>query len=80
MASAQQYVPYAYARDHSILLKPNGEREAEVWVGDATDPEALHEVQRAFPGRIRVSWVEADQRRPGLGMAMLMRGERKAPR
>ncbi len=27
-----------------------------------------------------VSWVEADQRRPGLGMAMLMRGERKAPR
>ena len=60
MASAQQYVPYAYARDHSILLKPNGEREAEVWVGDATDPEALHEVQRAFPGRIRVSWVEAD--------------------
>ncbi len=60
MASAQQYVPYAYARDHSILLKPNGEREADVWVGDATDPEALHEVQRAFPGRIRVSWVEAD--------------------
>ncbi len=60
MASAQQYVPYAYARDHAILLKPNGERDAEVWVGDATDPEALHEVQRAFPGRIRVSWVEAD--------------------
>jgi FkbM family methyltransferase len=27
-----------------------------------------------------VSWLEADQRRPGLGMAMLVRAEKKAPR
>jgi len=59
MSSAQQYVPYAYARDHGILLRPQGEREAEVWISASTALAALQEVQRAFPGRVRTSIVDA---------------------
>ncbi len=59
MSSAQQYVPYAFARDNSILLKPHGDREAEVWVAETTGIEALQEVMRAFPGRVRPTIVDA---------------------
>jgi general secretion pathway protein E len=58
MSSAQQYVPYAFARDHSILLKPTGEREADVWISEATGLAALQEVMRAFPGRLRPTLVD----------------------
>jgi len=58
MSSAQQYVPYAFARDHSILLKPHGERDAEVWISASTELSALQEVLRAFPGRVRPSIVD----------------------
>ena len=59
MSSAQRYVPYAFARDNSILLKPQGDREAEVWITESTGLGALNEVIRAFPGRVRPSIVDA---------------------
>jgi len=58
MTTAQQYVPYAFARDNSILLKPHGDREAEVWITQSTGLDALNEVIRAFPGRVRPSIVD----------------------
>ena len=61
MSSAQQYVPYAYARDHGILLKPLGEHEAEAWISESTPLAALNEVTRAFPGRVRPTLVDAQQ-------------------
>ena len=59
MSSAQQYVPYAFARDNGILLKPLGEHEAEAWITESTALAALNEVMRAFPGRVRPSLVDA---------------------
>lgn len=53
MSSAQRFVPYAFARDNAILLKPMGEREAEAWITQATPLAALNEVMRVFPGRVR---------------------------
>lgn len=53
MSSAQRFVPYAFARDNAILLKPVGEREAEAWITQATPLSALNEVMRVFPGRVR---------------------------
>ena len=58
MTTAQQYVSYAFARDNSILLKPHGDREAEVWITQSTGLDALNEVIRAFPGRVRPSIVD----------------------
>jgi len=52
MASAQRFVPYAFARDNAILLKPASDREAEVWITDTTPLAALNEVMRVFPGRV----------------------------
>ncbi len=53
MASAARFVPYAFARDNAILLKPASEREAEAWISDGTPLAALNEVMRAFPGRVK---------------------------
>jgi general secretion pathway protein E len=58
MSSAQSFVPYAFARDNAILLKPNGERDAEVWISESTPLAALNEVMRVFPGRVRPLIVE----------------------
>ena len=52
MATAQTFVPYAFARDNAILLKPASDREAEVWITDNTPLTALNEVMRVFPGRV----------------------------
>jgi len=52
MTTAQRFVPYAFARDNAILLKPASDREAEVWITEATPLAALNEVMRAFPGRV----------------------------
>ncbi len=52
MTSAQRFVPYAFARDNAILLKPASEREAEAWITEATPLAALNEVMRVFPGRV----------------------------
>ena len=49
MSTAQRFVPYAYARDNAILLKPTNEREAEAWISDSTPLAALNEVMRVFP-------------------------------
>ena len=51
--AAQRFVPYAFARDHLILLRPLSERDAEVWIGESTPMAALNEVMRVFPGRVR---------------------------
>jgi len=60
MSSAQRFVPYAFARDNAILLKPNGEREAEAWITQATPMSALNEVMRVFPGRVTPIVVEQE--------------------
>ena len=59
--NAQRFVPYAYARDNAILLKPASEREAEAWISDSTPLSALNEVMRVFPGRVKPIIVSPDK-------------------
>jgi len=61
MIGAQRFVPYAFARDHQILLRPLNERDAEVWIGEATPVTALNEVMRVFPGRVRPVLVATEK-------------------
>jgi general secretion pathway protein E len=61
MASAARFVPYAFARDNAILLKPASEREAEAWISDNTPLAALNEVMRVFPGRVKPIIVAPDK-------------------
>jgi general secretion pathway protein E len=61
MTTAARFVPYAFARDNAILLKPTGEREAEAWISDATPLAALNEVMRVFPGKVKPIVVPADK-------------------
>ena len=61
MSSAQAFVPYAFARDNAILLKPTGERDAEVWISESTPLAALNEVMRVFPGRVKPIVVASDK-------------------
>src|SRR5258706_2732675 len=61
MAATSSYVPYAFARDNAILLKPASEREAEAWICDATPLAALNEVMRVFPGKVKPIVVAADR-------------------
>jgi general secretion pathway protein E len=61
MTSAQRYVPYAFARDNAILLKPHGNKDAEVWISDATPLAALNEVMRVFPGKVKPIVVAPDK-------------------
>ena len=61
MSIAQRFVPYAYARDNAILLKPTSEREAEAWISDSTPLAALNEVMRVFPGKVRPIVVASDK-------------------
>jgi general secretion pathway protein E len=58
MTQASRFVPYSYARDNAILLVPKSERDAEVWISDATPLAALNEVMRVFPGQVRPIVVE----------------------
>jgi len=58
MSTAQRYVPYAFARDHGILLRPASERDAEAWISESTPLAALNEVMRVFPGRVTPVMVE----------------------
>ena len=58
MTLASRFVPYSYARDNAILLVPKSERDAEVWISDATPLAALNEVMRVFPGTVRPIVVE----------------------
>jgi len=58
MSTAQRYVPYAFARDNGILLRPASERDAEAWVSESTPLAALSEVMRVFPGRVTPVLVE----------------------
>ena len=58
MTPASRFVPYAYARDNAILLVPKTERDAEVWISDATPLAALNEVMRVFPGKVKPIVVE----------------------
>jgi len=61
MSTAQRFVPYAYARDNAILLKPTSEKEAEAWISDSTPLAALNEVMRIFPGKVRPIVVASDK-------------------
>jgi general secretion pathway protein E len=59
--AAQSFVPYAFARDNAILLKPNSERDAEVWICESTPLAALNEVMRVFPGKVKPIVVPNDK-------------------
>ncbi|HUN94161.1 MAG TPA: type II secretion system ATPase GspE [Burkholderiaceae bacterium] len=61
MSSAQRYVPYGFARDNAILLKPASERDAEAWISDSTPLAALNEVMRVFPGRVKPVLMSPDK-------------------
>jgi len=61
MAATSSYVPYAFARDNAILLKPASEREAEAWICESTPLAALNEVMRVFPGKVKPIVVAADR-------------------
>jgi general secretion pathway protein E len=58
MMQASRFVPYSYARDNAILLVQKSERDAEVWISEATPLAALNEVMRVFPGTVRPIVVE----------------------
>jgi general secretion pathway protein E len=59
-------LPYAFARDFSVLARrnePNGNGAAgavEVWISDATPPNAIAEVGRRF-GRLRLRTLPRDE-------------------
>jgi general secretion pathway protein E len=59
--AAQSFVPYAFARDNAILLKPVSERDAEVWISESTPLAALNEVMRVFPGKVKPIVVANDK-------------------
>jgi general secretion pathway protein E len=61
MTTAQRYVPYAFARDNAILLKPHGSKDAEVWISESTPLAALNEVMRVFPGKVKPIVVTPDK-------------------
>ena len=61
MSTAARFVPYAFARDNAILLKPASEREAEAWITEATPLAALNEVMRVFPGKVKPIIVSTDK-------------------
>jgi general secretion pathway protein E len=61
MITANRLVPYAFARDNAILLVPKTERDAEVWISDATPLAALNEVMRVFPGKVKPIVVTPDK-------------------
>jgi len=55
-------LPYAFARDHGVLARGNGEpgQSVEVLVSSATPPAAIAEVSRRF-GRIQLRRLERDE-------------------
>ncbi|MFN5512591.1 MAG: type II secretion system ATPase GspE [Burkholderiales bacterium] len=50
--SAARYVPYAFARQHQVLVNGVTADEIEVWIGERTPLHALAELSRALPARI----------------------------
>lgn len=55
-------LPYAFARDHGVLARGNGEpgQSVEVLVSSATPPAAIAEVSRRF-GRIQLRRLDRDE-------------------
>ncbi|MDY0963476.1 type II secretion system ATPase GspE [Massilia sp. CFBP9026] len=55
-------LPYAFARDHGVLARGNGEpgQSVEVLVSSATPPSAIAEVSRRF-GRIQLRRLDRDE-------------------
>jgi general secretion pathway protein E len=55
--SPSRYVPYGFARSHSVLVTGQSGDAIEVWIGDRTTPGALAELTRnwraLFHGPIR---------------------------
>jgi general secretion pathway protein E len=52
-------IPYAFARDRSVLVQSGEDGAPVVWYSAETEPEALHEVVRALHGRARTRLVPA---------------------
>ena len=50
--SAARYVPYAFARQHQVLVNGVTADEIEVWIGEHTPLHALAELSRALPARV----------------------------
>ncbi|MEY4864053.1 MAG: Type traffic warden ATPase, partial [Pseudomonadota bacterium] len=50
--SAARYVPYAFARQHQVLVNGVTADEIEVWIGEQTPLHAIAELARTLPARI----------------------------
>jgi general secretion pathway protein E len=50
--SPSRFVPYGFARSHSVLVTGQSGDAIEVWIGDRTTPGALAELTRNLPYRI----------------------------
>jgi general secretion pathway protein E len=63
-------LPYAFARDFSLLARRNGavDGPVEVWVSDATPPKAIAEVSRCF-GRVRLELMPHDKLKAAISKA-----------
>ena len=61
MTPASRFVPYSFARDNAILLVPKSERDAEVWISDATPLAALPQ-EKARPSREALEMVMEELR------------------
>jgi general secretion pathway protein E len=56
-----RFVPYGFARSHSVLVTGQSGDAIEVWIGDKTTPGALAELTRNLPYRIvTIKKAEAD--------------------
>jgi general secretion pathway protein E len=50
--SPSRFVPYGFARSHSLLVTGQSGDAIEVWIGDKTTPGAIAELTRNLPYRI----------------------------
>ena len=50
--SPSRFVPYGFARSHSVLVTGQSGDAIEVWIGDKTTPAALAELTRTLPFRL----------------------------
>ncbi len=68
-------LPYAFARDFALLAHRDGAADGpvEVWISDATRPNAIAEVSRCF-GRIRLKSLPRDELEAAIAKAYASSG------
>jgi general secretion pathway protein E len=75
MDSFLRAIPYAFARDRSVLVQAAEDGAPEVWFSEQTAPEALHEVLRSLPGKARTRLVPAAEIATALQQAYARSGD-----